>query len=264
MATGIGERLREARRARGLDLEEVAERTKIRSRYLRALEDEDWDLLPGATYVRGFLHAYAELLGLDAEAVVEEYRRDHESEAEEAVDAEAIRSAITKEHRPESPRRLAGGLRFGRGTIAGIVVAALLGIVVVLGLLGDSEEGTGEPAERGTPAESGTTSEDSATTVEESPSRVTLRLTATGTVWVCVVDQDGSPLPEAEGVTLPAGERQGPFRGREFEVGLGNGQVEMEANGEPVRIPAAAEPLGYRITPEGTSELAPAQRPTCT
>src|SRR5919106_1569413 len=132
MATGIGERLREARRARGLDLEEVAERTKIRSRYLRALEDEDWDLLPGATYVRGFLHAYAELLGLDAEA---------------------IRSAITKEHRPESPRRLAGGLRFGRGTIAGIVVAALLGIVVVLGLLGDSEEGTGEPAEGGTPAD---------------------------------------------------------------------------------------------------------------
>jgi cytoskeleton protein RodZ len=258
MAIGIGERLREARRARGLNLDEVAERTKIRSRYLRALEDEDWEIIPGTAYVRGFLHAYAESLGLDADGVVDEYRRDRESAEEEAVDAETIRTTIAKQPPLRSRGRVAGGLRFGRGTIAGIVVAALVGIVVVLGLVGDSEEGTGEPAGNETPADSGASEP---TTTTEALSRVTLRLTATGTVWACVVDQDGQPV--VEGVTLPAGEKEGPFRGRSFEVGLGNGQVEMEANGEPVEIPAAANPLGYRVTPEGASELAPSQRPTC-
>ena len=70
--------------------------------------------------------------------------------------------------------------------------------------------------------------------------------------------------PVVEGVTVPAGEELGPFRGREFDVGLGNGQVEIEANDEPVPIPAAADPLGYRITGSGTRELDAGERPTCT
>ena len=56
VATGIGE-LSAARSARGIELEEVEERTKIRKRYLRAMEEERWNLLPRAAYARAFLCA---------------------------------------------------------------------------------------------------------------------------------------------------------------------------------------------------------------
>ena len=72
MSEGIGERLREARTSRGLELEEAEQQIKIRKRFLVAMEDEDWDVLPGPAYVRSFLHTYAELLGLDADAVVDD------------------------------------------------------------------------------------------------------------------------------------------------------------------------------------------------
>ncbi|WP_027355414.1 helix-turn-helix domain-containing protein [Desulfofundulus thermocisternus] len=66
----LGKILQEARQARGLSLEQVEKETKIRRRYLEALEKEAFDLLPGRVYVRGFLRTYARYLGLDAEALV--------------------------------------------------------------------------------------------------------------------------------------------------------------------------------------------------
>ena len=64
----IGETLREARMRRRIDMAEVEAATKIRAKYLRALENEEWDLLPGPTFVKTFLRTYAEYLGLDAAA----------------------------------------------------------------------------------------------------------------------------------------------------------------------------------------------------
>jgi hypothetical protein len=69
----IGNTLREARLKRDLDFREVEQATKIRGRYLRALEEEDFDALPAETYVRGFLRSYAEFLGLDGQLYVDEY-----------------------------------------------------------------------------------------------------------------------------------------------------------------------------------------------
>lgn len=69
----IGSSLREARLRQNLDFPELEERTKIRPKYLRALEDERFDLLPAPTYVRGFLRSYAEALGLDGQPFVDEY-----------------------------------------------------------------------------------------------------------------------------------------------------------------------------------------------
>jgi hypothetical protein len=69
----IGSSLKDARLRRGLDLPSAAEATKIRSRHLQALEDEQFDLLPGQTYVRGFLKTYADFLGLDGQLYVDEY-----------------------------------------------------------------------------------------------------------------------------------------------------------------------------------------------
>jgi len=69
----IGSSLREARLRQELDFPELEERTKIRPKYLRALEDERFDILPAPTYVRGFLRSYAETLGLDGQPFVDEY-----------------------------------------------------------------------------------------------------------------------------------------------------------------------------------------------
>lgn len=69
----IGSSLREARLRQELDFPELEERTKIRPKYLRALEDERFDILPAPTYIKGFLRSYAEALGLDGQPYVDEY-----------------------------------------------------------------------------------------------------------------------------------------------------------------------------------------------
>jgi hypothetical protein len=69
----IGTSLREARERQGIDLHQAELAVKVRAKYLRALEDEQFDVLPGQTYVRGFLRAYADFLGLDGQIYVDEY-----------------------------------------------------------------------------------------------------------------------------------------------------------------------------------------------
>jgi cytoskeleton protein RodZ len=69
----IGSSLRQARERRGLELADVQRETRIRVRYLHALEEERFDLLPGEAYVRGFLRSYAEALGLESRLYLDEY-----------------------------------------------------------------------------------------------------------------------------------------------------------------------------------------------
>ncbi len=74
----IGTTLREARMRQKIDISEVEAETKIRAKYLRALENEEWALLPGSTFVKSFLRTYAEFLGLDSRLLLEEYRQAYE------------------------------------------------------------------------------------------------------------------------------------------------------------------------------------------
>ena len=69
----IGNSLREARLRRAIDFVQAEGATKIRGKYLRALEEEQFALLPSPTYVKGFLRTYAEYLGLDGQLYVDEY-----------------------------------------------------------------------------------------------------------------------------------------------------------------------------------------------
>jgi helix-turn-helix protein len=69
----IGNSLREARERQGLGYPEIELATKIRAKYIRALEEEDFTSLPGDAYIRGFLRTYAEYLGLDGDVYVDEY-----------------------------------------------------------------------------------------------------------------------------------------------------------------------------------------------
>jgi cytoskeleton protein RodZ len=69
----IGNSLREARLRQGLEFPEIEQATKIRGKYLRALEEEQFEVLPAQTYVKGFLRSYADYLGLDGQLYVDEF-----------------------------------------------------------------------------------------------------------------------------------------------------------------------------------------------
>ena len=83
----IGSLLRETRIRNKIDITTVEEATKIRAKYLRALENEEWILLPGPTYVKTFLRTYAQFLGLDPHLLVEEYSARFEEPEELEVAA---------------------------------------------------------------------------------------------------------------------------------------------------------------------------------
>ena len=69
----FGERLRREREMRGVSLDEIAESTKIGTRLLKALEEEQFDLLPGGIFNKGFVRAYAKYLGMDEDQAVADY-----------------------------------------------------------------------------------------------------------------------------------------------------------------------------------------------
>jgi cytoskeleton protein RodZ len=248
MAPQIGRALREARTRREIELGEVERATRIRVKFLRAMEEDRWEALPAPAYARGFLSAYAKFLGLDDEALVDQYRRTVEpAERAEPIPHQVLQPGVLRRRRSVKPVAL---------LVTALAAAAVLGLVVV-GILGGSDDG-GEEADRrgGTAAASATRTQPT-----EQGSEVSLELRSTGSVWVCLVDDEGrAPV---NGETLTANEVRGPFESRAFEMTLGNGSVEITVGGEPAEIPPVAEPLGYRITPSGVRELEPAARPTC-
>src|SRR5215218_3358306 len=115
----IGTTLREARMRARIDISEIEAETKIRAKYLRALENEEWDLLPGPTYVKSFLRTYADALGLDGKLLIEEYKLRHER----LSDVELQPIAPPRVGAPRGGRRAGSG----RGWAVGIVVVALIG-----------------------------------------------------------------------------------------------------------------------------------------
>src|ERR1700735_4431276 len=104
----IGSTLREARMHARIDVSEIEAQTKIRAKYLRALENEEWSLLPGPTFVKSFLRTYAQALGLDGKALVEEYRLHHERPSEAALEP-IVSTPQSARARVRVPRARPGG-----------------------------------------------------------------------------------------------------------------------------------------------------------
>src|SRR3954463_15129991 len=125
----IGEVLKRTRARLKLDIGKVEEQTKIRTKYLRALENEEWDTLPGPTYVRGFLRTYATYLGLDADALVDEYRRSIERSPVAEQPYLFSEPLLERRRRPlQAPRRSWGQVL----AIIGVLVLAVAAIVAVV------------------------------------------------------------------------------------------------------------------------------------
>jgi cytoskeleton protein RodZ len=247
---GIGESLRDARVAAGIRLDEAERTIRIRVRYLDALENEEWDVLPGDAYVRGFLHTYADFLGLDGPELVDQYER------------QAVFAAAPAE-RPrdvpfEPPRPLGGNPALRRiGWVAIFLAAGLAVLFIVLGVTGGSSD-NGKKHHHGGAHKQGSATTSTTTTT---PSEASVSLTPTGTVWVCLVDQAGKPLVNGE--TLSTGDSRGPFKAPELKLTLGNGEMQIELNGKQVPIPSAANPVGFDLTPQGAKPLSTTDQPTC-
>jgi hypothetical protein len=259
MASGIGPILREARNRRKVDLSTVEAATRIRVRFLRAIENEEWDVLPGGVYTRGFIRTYAAYLGLDGERLADDFR--HEVEGVEAERGQAVEpapvAATPRRYTPEVRRSLPRP-----GWIAAGVVALLA--VLVIAVLPGGGGGGGAARKPDRPAGEATRAQHGEG-ADAAPTRsgVSVRLSANAEVWVCVLDARGEHL--VDGQILEAGSEEGPFHSGSFTVSFGNGEVSMLIDGKEAEIPATPSPVGYSIDPGGKlTELGETERPTCT
>ena len=264
----IGATLREARMRARIDISEIETETKIRAKYLRALENEEWDLLPGTTYVKTFLRTYADALGLDSKLLVEEYRLRHERlSGEELLPISPRTARAARDKRPGPPR-------VGRGWLIGFVLVALLAILYLLGRDGSGD--TTEPAVTTTPAAATkkASSKSAAQRKREARARerrreraaaarrpVRLQLIPQGPVNVCLIDARGRRLLNS--VTLTPGSPTKTYRSKTFRMTLGNGAIVLRVNGKARDVPEVAAGIGYAVSRKGRRVLAPGSRPTC-
>jgi len=131
----IGNSLREARIRRGIEFPQAEAAIKIRGKYLRALEEEQFELLPAETYVKGFLRTYAEYLGLDGQLYVDEFN----SRFVTGEDSEA-RRARTRRSTTARPQRRS------RRTETNVVLIALAAIAIFTVIVISAWKTSGNPA----------------------------------------------------------------------------------------------------------------------
>jgi hypothetical protein len=276
----IGATLREARMRARIDVSEIEAKTKIRAKYLRALENEEWGLLPGPTFVKSFLRTYAQALELDDKALVEEYRRHHERPSESTL--EPIVS--TPQSKRASSRSRSGSSRVGgqaggrsgqgggpsRGYMLAVGSIGLV-IVVLIVLLISSGGGSKNKTISTTTA----TSKQHAATGKHgrkgsslggrpaATALVALSLRPSAVVYVCLIGDDGRKL--IPGLELQPGETTRTYHARRFEITLGNSSVAMIVDGIPRTVAPSSQAIGYSITKAyGRRPLSASQLPTCT
>ena len=129
----IGNILREARIRKGWSLKDVSDVTKVRTKYLEALEQNDFHVIPGSTFVKAYLRTYASLLRLDADALVEEYRSTYERGKDDSGEyydqtAERARSrSLTRQKSKTMKRTRRGYTVIGVVAIVAVVLLAWFG-----------------------------------------------------------------------------------------------------------------------------------------
>jgi cytoskeleton protein RodZ len=254
----IGDQLRETRMRNRIDITDVEAATKIRAKYLRALENEEWDLLPGPTFVKTFLRTYADYLGLDARNLVEAYRARYERPAAQELTpfGTNIGGRRARPRRPIFAPWMA-------------VLVGVAGLVVALYFLGrwggdGGEQEAGRPASTPAPTAEPAADEQREEPRERRRERTTLRLRIqpTGAVSVCLEDAAGTPL--IENVTLQADQQTETFRTtKRFRVSFGTGAAVMRVDGRAYDVSDDA-PIGYELRPgRKPRALSEQQRPTC-
>jgi cytoskeleton protein RodZ len=253
----IGDQLRETRMRNRIDISEVEAATKIRAKYLRALENEEWDLLPGPTFVKTFLRTYADYLGLDARNLVEQYRARYERPS--AQELTPFGSGIgARRTRPRRPILAPWML-----VLAGVLV--LFAALYFLGTWGEDEPEREAATPTPTPAAAaGGDGEGQKKKEKKKPAKPTvarMQIQPTGPVSVCLENAAGEPL--IENVTLQANQDTETFRSKRFLVSFGTGEAVMRVDGKPYQVSDDA-PIGYEVRAGRKPKALPeSERPTC-
>ena len=226
----IGNSLREARVRQGLDYAQIELGTKIRSKYIKALEDEQFGTLPAQPYVKGFLRTYAEFLGLDGQLYVDEYNSRF------VVDGQEDAPPIAR--RPPT-----GRTRRDRGVERKVVLLALLGIAILTALVIVAWKfgggGSSTPPVLSNPA-----------TTSTAPSALRLTGVSGGTyVEVRRSSATGAVLLQA---TIPAGQSQVIDGSRFWLYVKRSSGLRVRLGGKAVALPARKN-LRVVITPKRTA-----------
>jgi cytoskeleton protein RodZ len=233
----IGATLQEARMRARIDISDVEAATKIRAKYLRAIENEEWDMLPGPTFVKSFLRTYAEYLGLDARLLVEEYKLRYEP-APSDTELQALGP-------PVGPRRLRAPRppRLSRGWIVGLSGAGLIVLLIVLGSIGGGDGDDTPVATRPS-----TTPKPAKPRPKPAPTVARLTLIPTGEVYVCLRNAKDKLIVNN---TLTPDSGNQTFRGRRFRVTVGNASITMRVNGRALKVQPRATATTFEVTARG-------------
>jgi cytoskeleton protein RodZ len=227
----IGNSLREARTRKGLDFPELEQGTKIRAKYLRALEDEAFETLPSATYVKGFLRTYADYLGLDGQLYVDEYNVRYGS-GDEVLERRVRSSATTRRPRSHVRKR--------RRLESRLVWLTLLGIALVTALVIAAWRFGGNSHQNlplSTPATQ---------TPAKRPSGLLVR--AVGGNTLLIVRSGSESGRQVWNGTLTRGSRQRFGTGRRLWVYIGSPEnVRMRLNGRAVLV-GGSKPRSLIVT----------------
>jgi hypothetical protein len=223
----IGNSLREARTRRGIEFAQAEQATKIRGKYLRALEDERFDLLPSETYVKGFLRNYAEYLGLDGQLYVDEFNSRFVTDSEVSA-----RRASSQGHRRNRRLETNGVLL----TLAAIAVVTLA--VISAWRWAESDDSAPPPARKAAVPQ----------TAQAPPPYLTIRAVR-GSSYVAV-HRGGAAGPVIFEGTITKGEKE-PFRGKRFWLNVSAPEnLVITVGGKRVRI-GGYRPRVITVTPAG-------------
>jgi cytoskeleton protein RodZ len=235
-----------------IDITEVETRTKIRAKYLRAIENEEWDLLPGEVYVKSFLRTYGEFLGLDTRQLVDDFKRRYERPTDHELRPIA----------PPGRERKARGPLLPPWALIGVVLVV---VVVALYFVGNSTKKTALPSG----VRTGVTHaprphrrRHTTTIPATKPQTVKLQLVPTGPVYVCVVNGTGKKLISGE--IFSAGQTIPTVIASKLLVTLGNAAVKMKVNGTTVHVAPSSTSIGFLLAPRATRSLPVAKQPRCT
>jgi cytoskeleton protein RodZ len=250
----IGTTLREARMRARIDMSEVEARTKIRAKYLRAIENEEWDLLPGPVYVKSFLRTYGDFLGLDTRMLVDEYKRRYERPTDHEL------RPMSSLHRERE--REARGPLVPPWLIVGVVLVAIVGVLFWVGSMHNGSKTPTAPARTTAQHKPKRARHKPRHRAPAKPKTVTLQLAATGQVYVCLVSGSGAKL--IPGRIFGPGQSIPTEKSSKLLLTLGNAAVQMKVNGKSVSVSPSSSAIGYSLTPSATKTLPASQQPRCT
>jgi cytoskeletal protein RodZ len=227
----IGNSLRAARERQGLGYPEIELATKIRAKYIRALEEEDFTAIPGDAYIRGFLRTYAEYLGLDGDVYVDEYGSRFITSWRDELPSRPERHRIPRRERPFERR---------------VLLLVLAGIVVVTALVFAAWRYGG--SSHGTPLETQQQQQQHTAPAR----RLVLRGVGRGT-YVEVRRDRASGKVDLQG-TVGAGEIDKLAGDRFYLLVRSPAGLHITLNGRAVALPAVHN-LRVLVTPQRTTRL---------